>query len=304
MTTAPPITYMGEDMTDAGIEMMEDCSPLLDQPQRMRARMDANGYLFFKAFHPREEVLAGRRIIANKLQADGILAADRDPMELQVAPGKSTAGFAGGVLHELFPQGWQTLHNTLYTGKRMALFQTLFDEAPRHYDYTWMRLVNPGPATTLHADSVYMGRGTHEVYTCWTPWGDNPLELGGLILLEGSHARGDMLNGYWHSDVDAYCANTPQKKDGWANNHAGAIRGTAKDIQQMLGGRWVTADYEAGDLVVFPIHTIHGGTDNHTKRVRLSSDTRYQRASAPIDPRWVGETPAAHGPNAKRGMIC
>jgi hypothetical protein len=305
MTATAPSTYRGENLYDCGLEMMDDCTHLLDQPEALREQMQKKGYLFFKGFHARDEIMAGRKVVASKLLADGILSRDADPMLLEIADGKYTAGLAGGVLKDLFPDGWETLHDTLYAGKRMALFETLFGESPRHYDFTWMRLVNPGPATTIHADSVYMGRGTHEVYTCWTPWGDNPLEMGGLILLEGSHKRNDLLQGYWNSDVDAFCANTPDKRDGWAKNHGGFIRGTAREIRDLLGGHFVTSDYQAGDLVVFPIHTIHGGTDNHTTRVRLSSDTRYQRKSAAIDERWIGENPPGHhGPNAKRGMIC
>jgi len=44
--------------------------------------------------------------------------------------------------------------------------------------------------------------------------------------------------------------------------------------------------------------------DNQTNKVRLSTDTRYQLASEPIDERWIGENPPAHGPAGKRGLIC
>jgi hypothetical protein len=304
MTAQPPITHFGEDMAACGIQTMEDSSALLDQTDALNARMQRQGYLYFKGFHPREEVLAGRRVVAQQLHASGALAPDTDPMDLQIASGTRLPSFKGGVLKGLFPDGWETLHDTLFTGKRMALFRAMFGEEPRPYDYTWMRLVNAGPSSKIHADSVYMGRGTHEVFTCWTPWGDNPPEMGGLILLEGSHQRDDLLGGYWHSDVDAFCANSELKQDGWATSHGGAIRGTALSLWQLLGGRWVTADFEAGDIVVFSIRTVHGGADNHTQRVRLSTDTRYQRASAAIDERWVGDMPAGHGPAGKRGVIC
>ena len=52
------------------------------------------------------------------------------------------------------------------------------------------------------------------------------------------------------------------------------------------------------------MHTMHSAGDNHTDRVRVSSDTRYQRASEPVDERWIGDDPIAHGPGAKRGLIC
>ena len=60
-----------------------------------------------------------------------------------------------------------------------------------------------------------------------------------------------------------------------------------------------------GDLLVFPMYTIHASLDNQTENLlRLSTDTRYQLASEPVDERWVGENPIAHGPESKRSIIC
>ena len=42
------------------------------------------------------------------------------------------------------------------------------------------------------------------------------------------------------------------------------------------GARWVTYEYEPGDLVVFGMHTLHGGVTNPTDTVRLSIDSRFQ----------------------------
>ena len=65
---------------------------------------------------------------------------------------------------------------------------------------------------------------------------------------------------------------------------AGSLRGTANQIRRSLGGkRWLTADYRMGDVVLFNVYTVHGGTDNHSDRIRLSTDTRYQLASEPLD---------------------
>jgi hypothetical protein len=49
---------------------------------------------------------------------------------------------------------------------------------------------------------------------------------------------------------------------------------------------------------------VHGGTDNRSDRIRISTDTRYQRASAVADERWIGAAPVGHGPSAKKGLIC
>ncbi|MBM3281064.1 MAG: phytanoyl-CoA dioxygenase family protein, partial [Candidatus Handelsmanbacteria bacterium] len=68
--------------------------------------------------------------------------------------------------------------------------------------------------------------------------------------------------------------------------------------------RWLSAEYQMGDLLVFSMYTLHASTDNHTDRIRISSDSRYQLASEPVDDRWIGEDPPIHGIRAKRGMVC
>jgi len=57
-------------------------------------------------------------------------------------------------------------------------------------------------------------------------------------------------------------------------------------------------------VLIFSMYTMHASLDNQTNRVRISTDTRYQLAADPIDGRWIGETPIAHGEEAKIGMIC
>ncbi len=51
------------------------------------------------------------------------------------------------------------------------------------------------------------------------------------------------------------------------------------------------------------MHTMHCSLDNKSpdNRIRLSVDTRYQPADEPIDERWIGQNPIAHGDQAKRG---
>ena len=73
--------------------------------------------------------------------------------------------------------------------------------------------------------------------------------------------------------------------------------------------RWLTApEFRMGDVLIFTMKTVHAGTDNDTRALRLSTDSRYQRADAPVDERWVtganGEAPVGHGLGAKRGKIC
>ena len=52
-----------------------------------------------------------------------------------------------------------------------------------------------------------MGRGTKNLYTSWTPLGDVPYEMGGLMLLENSHRLDELKQTYGQTDVDKYCEN-------------------------------------------------------------------------------------------------
>jgi hypothetical protein len=71
---------------------------------------------------------------------------------------------------------------------------------------------SPGIATATapHCDSIYMGRGTPDCYTCWTPFSDVSLEMGGLMVLEGGYrdARfgAGAMREYARGDVDGHCA--------------------------------------------------------------------------------------------------
>ena len=75
-------------------------------------------------------------------------------------------------------------------------------------------------------------------------------------------------------------------------------------LRRKFGGRWLTTEYAAGDFLTFGMFLVHASLDNRTpNRLRLSSDSRYQRASEPVDDRWVGPRPPGHGTAGKRGRV-
>ena len=155
-----------------------------------------------------------------------------------------------------------------------------------------------------------MGRGTHQLLTCWIPYGEVPLEVGGLMVLEGSHRQSDRLKNYLELDVDQYCENRAHDVEkvrvqgGWSHRQNGSLTKNPVSLREKLGGRWLTTHWQPGDFITFKVTLVHASLDNQTDTIRLSSDTRYQRASQPADARWVGANPAGHGPRAKQGMIC
>ena len=56
--------------------------------------------------------------------------------------------------------------------------------------------------------------------------------------------------------------------------------------------------------MVFSITTMHASPDNHTAKIRHSSDSRYQLASELVDDRWIGDDPPLHDIRAHKAMIC
>lgn len=284
---------------------LRDSSGVATDYAELDARMQSDGYLFLPGYLDRDEVKAARMECARRLAEAGRLHPDYPVQETVMAPG-THIGFSPDLA-----LGNEPLMKVLYQGAMMTLFEGLFGEAVRHFDFTWLRAVSTGPATTTapHVDSVYMNRGTHRLFTSWTPLGDIPEEMGGLCILENGHAHERLNKGYALKDVDKFCENRREagftQMGGGGNIRAGgSLTNNPVKLRRNLGGRWLTSEYRMGDLLVFSIFTIHGGIDNTTNRIRLSSDSRYQRASEPADERWIGPNPIAHGPEAKRGMIC
>lgn len=275
---------------------------LLGQPEALRARMMEDGYLYLPGLLDREAVRQGRLSILQKFQAEGALD-ENAPLE----DGIARADFHGRFIPN-FAMHNPAIEGVIYGERMLNFYRDLLGGPVRHFDFTWFRSSTFGQATWPHCDLVYMSRGTHNLYTAWTPFGDVSLELGGLMILEKSHQCADRLHSYLARDVDTFCENkamSPKQKehpDQWLFD--GVLSRQPDTLPHKLGGRWLTTEFRMGDVLTFPMSTIHGSLDNRTNRIRLSSDSRYQLASEPADERWIGDNPPGHGPHVHRGVIC
>ncbi len=298
-------------LSSAGIEL--DTSPekfgelrrsddVANDFEQLRARMKRDGYLFLPGYLQRDEVMAARRAITDELRAQHCLdenfPAD-DAIPRAAAPLVIRADLTSAP----------ALQKLLYDGAMMRFYESFLGGAVRHFDYTWLRVIPPGAGTPPHMDIVYMGRGTTNLFTSWTPLGDVPLSMGGLMVLENSHLHEKLNRNYGSKDVDKFCKN--RRAEDWSEmggggniRSSGALSPNPARLRERLGGRWLTADFAMGDLLIFSMFTVHASLDNQSDGLRFSSDSRYQLASEPADERWIGDNPIAHGPAAKRGMIC
>ncbi len=99
------------------------------------------------------------------------------------------------------------------------------------YDVKWPRVVAKGENTGAHYDIVYMGRGTHNLYTMWTPLGDISYEQGTLAICLGSQNFNKIRETYGQMDVDKDHVAT-----GWFSNDP-------YEMADKFGGRWATTEF-------------------------------------------------------------
>jgi hypothetical protein len=309
MTTLIPSSFkpraQGRDLdtSEASFGQLVSSAGLVGDTEALHERLEADGYLYLPGLLDREDVLAARRHAVGVLAADGCLQPDTDPMDAIAREGLNMA------FRPDLAEGNEALMRYLYTGSMIDFYRTVFGEDVLHFDFTWFRAVAPGRGTRPHCDIVYMGRGEREkLMTAWVPTGDVPIEVGGLMILEGSHRQHERLRHYLERDVDTYCTNGPfaaqieagEKQWEWD----GSLAADPVSLREKLGGRWLTASFRAGDVLTFRVDTVHASLDNPSRHIRLSSDSRYQPASRPADDRWMGENPVGHSSAGKRGRIC
>jgi len=269
---------------DGMLAEMRASADLIDDPGALRARMEEEGYLYLPGVLDREAVLTARIEILTRLAAVGEF---KEPLVEGLSSGTSLRGEMVtdlGAFWQSVCEG-QALRLVTHDGAIVPIMEKLLGETPRPYDFLWLRTMHPGRASAFHFDHVYMNRGTDRVYTVWTPLGDIALEEGPLLLVENSHTWTDLHDEFRGLDVD---------KD---KSRPGHVTLDPVALAAERGVHLLTAEFKAGDVVIMPMFMLHGSLDNRTRqgRVRISCDTRYQPAAEPIDERWVGENPIAHG---------
>ncbi|MFD0670683.1 phytanoyl-CoA dioxygenase family protein [Cohnella sp. GCM10027633] len=259
----------GEHLTN-----LRSSNELLHDIDALRGRLAEDGYLLLRRFHDREQVLTARKAVLAKMDKLGKL--DRDTLlEEGVMADGSKSLFFGGTNEDL-PE----LLGVLNGDHIMRFFDELLGEQSLTYHYKWLRAVGKGDYTGAHYDIVYMGRGTENVYTVWSPLGDIDYAMGGLAICLDSHNFDSLKKSYGKKDSD---------RDG-----IGHYTDDPLVITEKFGGKWATAEFEAGDILIFGMFLMHCSLENTTNAYRLSVDTRYQSAFEKIDERWSGKKPKGH----------
>jgi len=292
------------DTSSEAFGFLRESNEILGSDELLRQRMDDDGYLYLRGFLDREEVRGVRLALCEILAEEGWLDPAYSP-EQAIAKGGMNSYFRPDLVKSGKPN--QLLRKLIYGDRIMKFYDHLLGGEAMHYEFTWLRVISPGNGTFPHCDIVYMGRGTKQLYTAWVPLGDVPLEVGGLVVVEGSHKNEELRRSYCEMDVDTACVNHPGKSQPESKGHQmfGALDLDLRGLRTRLGGRLLTSpEYRMGDLLTFSVFLVHGSLDNQSREIRMSSDSRYQLASEPADERWIGENPPGHGGAMVKDMIC
>ncbi len=251
----------------------------------------AQGYLWLKGILDRREVLDFRRRYFAAFVDAGlpIIAPGTDPVEGIFDEGAAPAdpGLYNKVTMEIVR--WADYEAFCLMTPIRRFYETFLEGAPYLHKRKIIRHGKPGDrqSTGAHYDLIYLRGGTDRICTSWIPIGDVPVECGGLVYLEDSDAWGHTKEAKFaarnrdlHPEerISAYNKNM---KTGWLSNDLAAM---ANDLDT----RWLVADYEAGDMMVHSPYMVHASTMNvdPERRIRLSTDIRYQRVRDEIDVRW------------------
>ncbi|KIL40733.1 phytanoyl-CoA dioxygenase [Gordoniibacillus kamchatkensis] len=256
------------------LEELRDSNDIMHDVVALRQRIADDGYLLLRGFHDQEQVLKARLAVLAKMDKMGKLARDTLLEEGFMADGSKSL-FLGGTNEDL-PE----LLDVLNGQHVMRFFDQLLGEQSLTYHYKWLRAVGKGDYTGAHYDIIYMGRGTHNLYTVWSPLGDISYEMGGLAICLNSHRFEDLKQSYGTKDAD--------------RDDIGAYTDDPLVITNKYGGKWATTEFKAGDVLIFGMFLMHCSLENTTNQYRLSVDTRYQSSREAVDSRWSGKQPRGH----------
>lgn len=267
-------------------QLRESNDALGDAPALWQ-RLDEDGYLLLRGLIERETVLSAREVVLQHMQAQRALLPDRPVLEGVMPQGGRSVRMMGGVGIAHHPAVLSVLENPAL----FKLFEGLFCEPTLTFPFKWLRAIGNEEYTGAHFDYVYMGRGSQNLYTVWIPFGDIPITQGTLAVCRGSHKLDSFArirDTYGRMDID---------RDGIS----GWFERDPMQIIERFGGQWQGADYNAGDVIIFGMHTMHASTTNLSNRFRLSCDVRYQPAGDPVDERWKRGGSGHYG-EARRDM--
>ncbi|KAL2817797.1 hypothetical protein BJX63DRAFT_92887 [Aspergillus granulosus] len=282
--------------------------------EELRARYNADGYLFLKQLLPREDVLEARRQYFTYLSPTEVLKEGSDPVEGIFNPKKDPEDYPGIGAGAVGGNGRPGGENAAQFVDRAieAHYKDWYVEKlchhPKLYDFvakfsgwgkdtlTFQRtlLRNNIPGTKpigVHYDQIFLRYGEPTSVTAWVPIGDIKINGGGLIYLEDGDPVGLKIEEDFTNKAKQAGLTEEEARSAFNSNMmaTGLLSETPAGFAKEHNRRWLVSAYEAGDVVLHKPHTIHASTINNDPEgvIRLATDLRFCDSSKPYDKRWM-----------------
>jgi ectoine hydroxylase-related dioxygenase (phytanoyl-CoA dioxygenase family) len=269
-------------LSSNGIALASPPAPMntssLDDPQTLRDNFHRDGYVLLRQVLDRDSVMGLRGAYFSMFEPSYLAEATLPQEGIwsgQVPDGLPPHGHPGHPAHAFVRS--KVFADFIRDERLLTVAQLLFGGAetmrlPRQI----VRHFHRGPrASRAHTDFDYLDRGSDRILTMWIPIGDCPVPTGGLAYLEGSHripkSRLEVLKS----------RRTDRPDDPRPISH------DLSWTQEQLGGRWLCADFEAGDVAIHSPHMVHATFDTATDAMRMSADIRFVPIDVEPDPRWL-----------------
>lgn len=224
--------------------------------------LERDGYLYLPQTIPAADVKGARKYILDRFSALGVCNHEgiiHQGCDLDSIP------FMEG--HNSWTHHPLVLQKVLECQTLKHLFRGLFEREAITFDYKWLRGVPSGKFTGVHMDKVYMSRGTEQVLTCWIPFGQIPVRMGSLCILQGSHKH-PSLNQVRCTYGEIDFESSGLAGTGWLSVDPAEFTSA--------GCQWQTANFDAGDVLLFPLKTLHMSAVNMTNRSKSDYWIKYR----------------------------
>lgn len=235
----------------------------LQDPAELRRRIEQDGYLFFKRLQDPDRLLKLRSEMLAPMMAGGWLEPGTELMDgIANVAARCTEGDKKytDVYHNIY--GLESFHRAGHWPEVLDVMEKIVGGPVMPHPAKIARIWFPQyleHTTPAHQDFVHF-QGTFDTFTCWTPVGDCPIELGGLAILPRSHKSNVVFDHHFSLGAGSLIVDTGEQK-----------------------GPWLTTNYEVGDSLIFHSLTIHEALPNVTPdRMRISLDNRYQAIGLPV----------------------
>lgn len=238
----------------------------------LKARWDADGYLFFRDVLDHVPLNRMRTLMLEHLDRNGFVDAS-DPEARWTGKGRENfTFFPVKEMNEI-----RAARTVMEDESVKAFFHRLFGAPLYWVPFTEYRTTPPAVDKNrsrfdfIHEDAIYSDR--LDFIICWVPLSDIDAQVGGLAVAEGMHKLPCL-----------------HKKDGAKINPI--------DLESVPVDAWRRANYRLGDVLLMSRRTPHSGLSNHSDRFRLSFDTRVlpHGGDFPYSPKlpYVGTVVSIH----------